>query len=109
VKCTKKIVLICVLGMVGGDRNSFVRKEGASQKRLRNTVLMKFHFVRYWQLKVLQLFSPVLLSVRYNHNCKDSSLVQKNYCFSVEYILYVHVLCFALYVTFHISALHNLL
>jgi len=33
-------VLICVLGMVGGgDRNFFVRKGGASQKRLGNTVL----------------------------------------------------------------------
>jgi len=29
----------CVLGMVGGDRNLFVRKGGASQKRLGNTGL----------------------------------------------------------------------
>jgi len=33
----EKIVLICVLGIVGGDRNLFVRKGGASQKRLGNT------------------------------------------------------------------------
>jgi len=35
----EKIVLICVLGMVGGDRNLFVRKGSASQKRLGNTAV----------------------------------------------------------------------
>jgi len=38
-------VLVCVLGMVGGDRNSFVRKGGASQKRLGNTDLDKRSFI----------------------------------------------------------------
>ena len=40
----EKIVLICVPGMVGGDRNLFVRKGGASQKRLGNTDLDKRSF-----------------------------------------------------------------
>jgi len=30
----EKIVFICVLGMVGGDRNLFVRKGDASQKKI---------------------------------------------------------------------------
>ena len=41
----EKIVLICVPGMVGGDRNLFVRKGGASQKRLGNTDLDKRSFI----------------------------------------------------------------
>jgi len=36
----EKIALICVLGMIGGgDRNLFVRKGSANQKRLGNTVV----------------------------------------------------------------------
>jgi len=34
-------MLICVLGMVGGDRNLLVRIGGSSQKRLGNTDLHK--------------------------------------------------------------------
>jgi len=45
----QKIVLICVLGMVGGDRNLFVRKRGASQKNIgkhwcRSTTYLFFRF-----------------------------------------------------------------
>jgi len=32
-------MLICVLGMAGGDRNLFVRQGGSSQKSLGNTGL----------------------------------------------------------------------
>jgi len=36
-------VLICALGMVRGDRNLFVRKGGASYKRLGNTGLNRWN------------------------------------------------------------------
>ena len=53
----EKIVLICMLGMVDGDRNLFVRKGGASQKRLGNTVSITS------MLESLSIFCSIILSL----------------------------------------------
>ena len=55
----EQIVLTCVLSTVGGERNLFVGKEGASQKRLGNTVLKEQDDTEIipentaWQLKYI--------------------------------------------------------
>jgi len=46
----QKIVLICVLGMVGGDINLFVRKVGASQKKIG----------KHWVNRCINLATPCL-------------------------------------------------
>ena len=56
----QKIVLICVLGMVRGDRTLFVRKGGASQKKIGKHCTTQ---ITQWHIQQ-NITTPLLLNLK---------------------------------------------